>query len=132
MIDRERMMEPMLNACPSFRPTWNEFTDEWRNEPEMPLYSALGDLARHLTAMLAEGQTASFPAIFDVIERWHVEGDAYVSEAATVGLLEGLHNATIHETTEPEQFRLFMLPQTERWWDKLYEFWNEGKILTDD
>lgn len=132
MIEREQMMAPMLEACPSFQPTWQEFIEHWQDEPELPIYLALGDLARHLASMLAAGQTDSFPAIFRVVERWHTEGDHYVREAASIGLLEDLQNANMHTTTEPEQFRKFLLPESERWWNKVHAFWAHGTRIADD
>ena len=133
MITRDEMMVPMLDACHSFRAPWEEFLAEWRDEKnELPLYIALSELARHLIAMLERGETGSFGKIFDVVERWHTEGDGYVREAATVGLLEDLQNTNLHSKTEPEQFRPFLRPESLRWWDKLCRFWEKGELLTDD
>jgi hypothetical protein len=126
------MIGLMLEVCPSFRPSWEEFLDYWADDKDPPLYLALADLARHLISMLAKNKTSSFPRIFEVVERWHVEGDHYVKEAATVGLLEDLQNTNLHETTQPEDFRPFLLPESERWWDKLYGFWERGELLSDD
>jgi hypothetical protein len=102
------------------------------NKDSLPLYLALSKLARHLIGMLAAGETQSFPAIFAVVERWHMEGDPYVKNAATVGLLEDIQNSGLHETTMPEQFRPWLGAVSTKWWDKLYDFWERGKLLTDD
>jgi len=59
---------------------------------DLPLYLALGDFAWHLIGMLERGETASLPAVFAAVERLHAEGEHYVREAATVGLLEALQN----------------------------------------
>src|SRR5262245_13397003 len=124
------MLNLMLDACPSFQAEWESFMEEWRGEPEeLPVYLALADLARHLIAMLASNETTSFAAIFDVVEQWHVQGDADVREAATVGLLENLQNTSLHDSTNPEQFRPFLGPESTRWWDKLYGFWERGELL---
>jgi len=37
-------------------------------------------------------RTEEFPAVFEIIERMHLEGDDYVKEAATIGMLEGIQN----------------------------------------
>lgn len=126
------MMPLMLQACPSFEGKWHEFLEYWKEEPEPPLYLALSDLARHLISMLARRDVSSFPRVFDVVERWHVEGDPYVKEAAIVGLLEDLQNTNLHDGTAPEQFRPYLLPVSAKWWEKLYGFWERGEILTDD
>ena len=129
MITKAEMMPMMLGACPSFENKWCEFLEEWRDDPDPPLYLALSELARHLIGMLARHDVASFPAVFAVVERWHVEGNAYVAEAATVGLLEDLQNSNLHESTEPEQFRPYLMPESNKWWDKLYAFWERGELL---
>jgi hypothetical protein len=66
------------------------------------------------------------------VEQWHVSGDTYVKEAATVGLLEDLQNTNLHEGTDPDAFRKFLGPESERWWSKVVRFWSEGRLLTDD
>lgn len=75
--------------------------------------------------MLEQGKTETFPKIFEVVEQWHIEGDSYVQEAATIGFLEALQNIN----TEPEHFRQFLGPESEKWWDKLNRFWDKGELL---
>ena len=120
MVSKGDMMNALLAACPTFGPSWRTFLDEWQNEPvELPLYVALGDFARHLISMLDRGETSAFPEIFRVIENLHVDGDSYVKEAATIGILERLQNSN-----EPEKFRRYLGPESQKWWDKLNRFWD--------
>lgn len=133
MITKNSMMDVLIEACPSFIPEWHVFLDEWKDEAaDLPFYVALADFARHLIGLLERGETKRFPDIFLAVERLLVEGDHYVREAATVGLLEGLQNLNLHTKTDPEDFRRYFGPETERWWDKLCQFWRHGKLLTDD
>jgi hypothetical protein len=134
MIARSEMMGVLLNACPSFEVRWQEFQEEWRDEEiELPLYLVLSDFARHLIEMVERGETVGFPAVFAAVERLPIEGEHYVQEAATVGLLEDLQNLNLHQNgTDPEQFRPYLGPVSARWWDKLYRFWRHGELLTDD
>lgn len=125
-------MPLVVQACPSFESEWHEFLAYWQEESEPPLYAALEGLSRHLIGMLARQDVSSFPAVFAVIERWHLEGDAYVKEAATVGLLEDLQNRAAHDTTTPEQFRAYLGPESAKWWDKVSGFWERGEMLPDD
>jgi len=125
-------MTELVQACPSFEPEWQRFRDEWRDEDELPLYLSLGEFACHIINLLSRGDTARFPAIFNTVERLHVDGDDYVREAVTIGVLESLQNLNLHSTTEPEQFRPFLRPNSERWWNKLYDFWEKGTLLSDD
>jgi hypothetical protein len=132
MIFRDDIPRIVLEACPTFEDKWKEFLDEWKDEPEPPIYLALADFARHLIGMLAHGNTGPFPIIFSAVERMLVEGDDYVKEAATIGVLEALQNTNLHESTEPEQFRPYLKPESEKWWNKLYDFWEKGKLLTEE
>lgn len=120
MISKDEMMSALVAACPSFKPHWRAFLQEWRDEPaEMPLYVAVAAFARHLTSMLERGETSEFNQIFREIDNLLVEGDAYVREAATIGILEPLQNAK-----EPERFRHYLGPESQKWWDKLNRFWD--------
>lgn len=123
-FDRSNMFEPLLRADPSFRGKWEAFREEWRSEAELPLFLALSELARHLIRGLEAGNTDRFYAVFDVVERWHVSGDPYVKEAATIGLLEDLQNQNLHQKTRPDDFFPWMQPKTLVWWTKVYEFWD--------
>ncbi len=124
MITKETMFEPMLEACPSFKPAWDAFCGKAADEDPTPYYWALGDLALHLVTQLKAGDTDGFDAVFDVVERWHVEGEHYVIEAATIGLLEGLQNVGSNHDIEPEDFVPWLRPESRKWWDKLNRFWD--------
>jgi hypothetical protein len=127
MIAKADMLPLVLEPCPSFRAKWEAFQDEWREQAnDLPLYLVLADLAQHLVGMLERGDTAALPAIFGVVERWHAEGDSYVQEAATIGLLEDLQNLNYHKKgTDPEQFRPYLGPESARCWDNLCRFWEQ-------
>jgi hypothetical protein len=111
----------LLEACPSFRPAWEEHLRDSREEI---LYVALGDFARHLLELFRAGKTEAFPSVAQVIERLHVEGDPYVREAATIGLLEGIQNVWGNNNVDPEVFFPFLLPESARWWNSLNKFWS--------
>jgi hypothetical protein len=133
MIKKDDMFQPMLDANPALILAWGEFVEKWKDEKDgLPFYLALGDLARHLVDQLKLGRTEEFAPVFAVVERWHCEGDHYVREAATVGLLESIQNIAGHEGLDPAHFEQWFGPETKRWWDKLNLFWSEGKLLTDE
>jgi len=126
-------MGPMLvEVCPSFAPEWKRFLAEWDHEPDIPVYLALSDFAKHLSGLLTDGNDLVLTRVFNVVERFIVDGDAYVSEAAIVGLIEDLQNTNLHTGTTPDQYLSFLLPQSRRWWGKIKAFWSEGRLLTDD
>jgi hypothetical protein len=125
MIAKNDMMGVLLNACPSFASRWQAFLEEWRGEgDDLPLYVALGDFARHLIGMQERGETDHLARVFQAIERIHKEGDLYVREAATVGLLEDLQNLNLHSRTRPEQFVPYLGEESARSWAGLNRFWS--------
>src|SRR5205823_4005567 len=110
MIRKAEMMDPVLEACPGFGPTWDAFLKEWSLESDLPVYIAVSELARYLIATLALRDVETLRRAFAVVERWHLEGDQFVREAATVGLLEDLQNTGLHDSTDPVEFEPFLLP----------------------
>lgn len=133
MIDASQMLPLLVEASPGFADSWKEFEADYADEPPPPYYIVLGDFARHLCDLLSEGDEATLQRVFDVVERLHLEGDAYVREAVTVGLLEDMQNTNMHrKDTLPAQFERFLRPESARWWKKLHGFWREGRPLADD
>jgi hypothetical protein len=135
MTSRDTMFEPMLIACPSFRPAWAKFLPEWQHDRTearvRPLYLALNALARHLGQHLQIGNADAFNAVFRVVERWHVEGDAYVRNAATVGFLEDLQNPANIGDKSPAEFVLWLGPETMKGWRALERFWGHPETPHD-
>lgn len=121
MIQQEHVMPLILRACPSFRETWD------KSEDRELLYVVMGDLARHLLTLYRAKQTAEFAPLCEVIERLHLEGDGFVRELATVGILEAIQNVWGHTDTASEEFCEFLLPESRRWWNELNDLW-AGKI----
>jgi hypothetical protein len=126
------MFEPMLAADPSFALRWAAFEAEWADEAQPPLYLALSSLAEHILERLARGKTEGFDRIFAVVERWHIEGDSYVSEAASIGLLESLQNqlggndrnVRRADGVSAAAVEPWLGPESRRWWEKLYSYWD--------
>ncbi len=130
MISKETMMLPILQVAEGFKPIWSEFLDEWSDENEVPVYLALSDLARYVSTLVEKSDGEELRGIFSVVERWHLEGDKFVKEAATVGLLEDLQNTNVVGIGVPQKIEPFLLPQTKLWWQKVSLFWSEGKVIS--
>jgi len=138
-ITRDEMFAPLLAADPSFLPHWQAFLEDWGDDAEPPLYLALGELSRHLAYQLRAGDVANFEAVFAVVERWHTHGDAWVREAATIGLLEGLQGTldlleSCRRGDDPPVPLVtpWLGPETQRWWDRLIRFWDgDPRALQD-
>ncbi len=114
-------MPLFLAACPSFADKLEEHRDFYGEEHL--LYVELGEFANHLVELKKSGRTGEFPAVFGVIERLHLEGDDYVRQAATVGMLEGIQNVAGNSGVDPEDFAPYLLPESAKWWRKLNRFW---------
>ena len=134
VITGETMFAPLLLACPSFAPTYEAFLEHWRDSSEKPHYLALSDLARHLVERLEAGDTGDFPAVFADVERWLFEGDRYVREAATVGLLEDLQNTSIYPrfgTTAPRDILPWLEDKSRQAWADVEAYWERGVPIPD-
>lgn len=126
------MMQVILTGCPAFLERWQAFQRDWADDPEPPLYIALGDFARHLVLLLERGDIGGLEAAFEAIERLHTEGEHYVREAATIGILEALQNENLHSRTAPRDFERYLRPESRRWWAKLNQFWaGDASALAD-
>ena len=132
MIDRAGMMPAIIATSPGFTATYDAFLAESNHEPETPHYLALAEFARHIISLLQTGDRQQLHEAFETIERLHTDGDAYVREAATIGILESLQNTNLHTSTTPDQFIEFLRPVSLRYWRKVEDFWENGTIITDD
>jgi hypothetical protein len=124
VIAKEQVMPLFFNACPSFTADCEAYGC---NPRDHLLYIEMGLLARHLIELYKSNQTAEFPAVFRIIERLHIEGDYYVKEAATIGMLESIQNIAGNNGLDPDVFVPWLGVESRKWWDQLNDFW-QGKI----
>ena len=114
---------PLLpESCPSFSDKWEEHRAFYKDE-EL-LYVDLGEFVHHLVELQRTHRIEEFAAVFDVIERLHLEGDPYVKEAATIGTLEGIQNVAGNTGVDPDEFVQYLQPESAKWWRQLNDFWN--------
>ena len=119
-------MPLLIEACPSYREVSQRMPDEDL------LYVALGHFADYLLELHQQHQTESFSAVGRVVERLHVEGDSYVREAATIGLLEGIQNVWANKKVDPDLFLPYLLPVSVKRWQSLNDFWSgKSKFVGD-
>ena len=100
---------------------------EYFDEEDYLPYIALSEFNTHVVELYLSGKTEELPAAFAEIERLHVDGDAYVREAATIGCLEGLQNTMGHSGLDSKVLVPFLGPESVKWWDQLNKFW-DGEI----
>lgn len=132
MIDASQMMQRIVDTCPNFAPTYDSFVAEWQDEPETPHYLLLADFSRYLITLLDNKKQKELNAAFALIELLHTDGDKYVREAATIGILENLQNRNLHSTTTPDEFVEFLQPTSFKYWQKVEDFWVNGTNITDE
>jgi hypothetical protein len=127
------MMQPVLRASPSFEPVWREFLAEWEGQSEgLPMYLVLSELARHIAKLCDRGVDPELREIFRIVEDWHLYGDEYVREAATIGLLEDLQNTNVVAEHIPARCVSYLGPESLRWWRKVENFWEKGELIRND
>jgi hypothetical protein len=99
LIHADDVLPLVIEACPSFSPSWlGENADDSRLG-----YVDAGDFAHHLVKLATAGQTDTFGKVFTLIERFHVEGDEYVRQLATIGYLEDLQNLSMPAPGQPSR-----------------------------
>jgi hypothetical protein len=124
MITKEQVMPLLLKACPSFAERWKVHLLFYKEE-EL-LYIDLGEFADHLIDLYNQALTQEFPAVFSRVEEFYTEGDEYVKEAATMGLLEGIQNIAGNRGLDPEVFLQYLRPKSAKCWKNLNDYW-DGK-----
>jgi hypothetical protein len=123
MITKDDAIFLLLEASPSFQAKWDEYEREQGDQ--RLYYTELGLFADHLLDLYQKGKVEDFSAVFAVVERLHIEGEPYIKEAATIGLLEGLQNIAGNSGIDTDEFIPFLLPETLRWWNNLNCFWSD-------
>lgn len=100
---------------------------ETKEEDCEPLYYVLaGAYASHiLTNFDLFSRSDELENNFALIEKFHNDGDDYVKEWATVGILEGMQNH-IGKDRQAEMYpkcEKYLGPESRFWWDELERFW---------
>lgn len=125
MIEKSEVMGLLLNVCPSYKDRWKDhYNFYYGNGEEQLLYIDLGNFAEHLVYLYKRNELNEFNQVFNVIELLHIDGDDYVKEAATIGLLEGIQNVASNSNINPEEFTEFLKPISAKWWNNLNDFWS--------
>lgn len=105
------------------------------DEGEPLHYLCVGEFIRHLVLLRVSAETDEFPAVFDVVERLVTDGDDYVRNLGVIGFLEGLQMRTVTGAgLDPEEFRQWFGPISDRWWERINQFWagDVTALRTDD
>ncbi|MXP09706.1 DUF7674 family protein [Pseudoblastomonas halimionae] len=113
-----------------FEALTDQFIAEYRQPSEpsasgLPYYILMGSIADEIVTRMKNKDEDSCRAAFELVEKLHVEGDEYVQEAATVGLLEAVQGY-MKGVMRFECAHRYLGPESRKWWDKLIRFWDHG------
>lgn len=127
MIQRNHVIERLIKACPSFNPKWEEhLQDIWDRTSETILYTDLTEFARHLIELVKKNELDAYDDIFCEIEHLLREGEPFVQEAITIGLLEDFQNFLLSSNYEFDIIEKFIKPETKRQWNAIIKMWDGG------
>ncbi len=126
MINRDQILSMLLEVCPSFTDSLLRVKAD--NDHEDLVYVYVGEFAPHLIDLFKKNQTDEFNAVFDLIEKLHVERDQTTREIATIGFLEGIQNVSGNSGVDPAEFVRFLRPESMKYWHKLNDFWSGLKV----
>ena len=127
VVHKEQIATLLIESCPSFKAEYEALDDE---DKELP-YIVAGDFSRHLLNLYKGNNLIEFPNVVQFIELLHMNGDAYVREYATIGILEAVQNIWGHSDVDPNIFADCLLPQSRQAWNDLDKFWQTGAIIPD-
>ena len=130
MTLRNDLIEPLLAACPSFRPLWEQHLADWRGE-DAGIYNDLSVFAHHLVESYAAGRTAEFAAVFQVIEQLLSQGPKEFRAPLSVGLLEDLQVIGSHHPFGGDAFRPWLGPKSLGAWQEIAKLWEGKRSLAD-
>jgi hypothetical protein len=130
MTLRTDVVEPLLAACPSFRPAWEQHLASWHGE-DAGIYNDLTVLAQHLVQTYASGRTEEFEALFKLVEKLLSHGSEEVRAALSVGLLEDLQVIGSHHPFGGDAFLPWLGPESRRAWEEVSRQWEGKRSLGD-
>ncbi len=117
MICQEHILTILADAFPAFIPD--------ADVVDMP-YVVLGGFARFVIDIYESGDGTELRKAIELIELLHTDGDPFVREAATIGVLEGIQNSLLTRGAILHGFEASLLPESRRWWDSLMGFWSRS------
>ncbi|GLX66594.1 DUF7674 family protein [Paenibacillus glycanilyticus] len=126
-ISKSKVMELILQACPSYKKQWDEYVQKnYKNGDEQLLYIDLANFATYFVDLYKHNKISEFPSVFDVIELLLTNGDDFVKEAASIGLLEDLQNRLLNNEINTNVFNQYLKQESLKWWNHLNDLW-DGK-----
>ncbi|WP_075617970.1 DUF7674 family protein [Paenisporosarcina indica] len=129
-ITKEQVMGLLLSACPSYFERWEKYLKEnYEDGDEQLVYIEVADFADHIIELYKLNETEEFKAVFEVIELLHIQGNDFVKELATIGLLEDIQ-LSLSDKQEHDFFLKYLKPESLKGWNYLIDFWL-GKLSNE-
>jgi hypothetical protein len=127
-IDTTEMMQLLFEACPDLAPMWDEWRNEFKDDPDgPPLFTFLHEVASVLEQMLEDGDEAGTRRVFDLVERLNVEGDRDVQMYATLGIIENTQSLAAMEDGDMvaigPKFYDYLGAVSKTRWDRVEAMW---------
>ncbi|MCX7418856.1 MAG: hypothetical protein NT013_04875 [Planctomycetia bacterium] len=119
MITQNAMLDVLVKASPEIAQDYSEFVADFSDERELPCYLYLGDYSQCLVELLESDADQLLSSAFEAIETLYQNGDDYVENATTVGILENLQNRNLHRSTSPDQFVKYLRPLSLKNWQEV-------------
>jgi len=94
---------------------------------EQLLYMDLSNFAKYIIQIYKSSENDCLYDVFSSIEIIHMDGDEYVKEAITIGLLEDIQSFALGEKIELSEFEKYLGRESSKWWKQIDKFWT-GKI----
>lgn len=125
MKNRDAVMAEFVRIYPSFNASW-EVNKSTERDPhsETVLYSDLTFFAQFMVNQIELDSKLEIHLVFETIERLLLQGDSFVSEAISVGLLEDIQNELLNRSVDLHVYDRYMQSETKRIWQELIKFWN--------
>jgi len=130
VIDKDEMIPMLLDACPGFRPRWEEHVASWNGEPA-GVYNDIGEFVAYLLDTYEQGQMDSVRSAFNILERFLMEGDAETKERAVIGFIEDIQNASSWRSFGAKAFLPFLGPHSQVGWAEVERMWRGKSSLAD-
>ncbi|MGN7358118.1 DUF7674 family protein [Paenibacillus sp. SAF-054] len=89
MIEKNKVMDMFIEACPSYKPRFDKYIAEnYKPGEERLMYVDISDFIEHMNELHKNGKSEELEKIFNVVEQLYIHGDEFVKEFATIGILE--------------------------------------------
>ncbi len=126
MVTLDEVVDLLLEACPEFRPHYEEYLRGFYRSDEVPKQAPYADVSAftaYLIDALDAGRTACFAPSFALAERLLVEGDEQTRNWVIAGFLEGLQNQLSHTNLGYDVFLPWLGAKSREAWQGLIDSW---------